>query len=161
MCKEVQEVRHRDPGRTGVSRMLPGPQSGLRAPSKEHQRPNFQRSLPRKGKMGRWGRGIGIEGGAPRRGCALLTHAPPPAPAHACASTPAPPLSPLTARQGRPGLRLQPRAAPDPGLWEAGSGNQEVTEEWSGGGAGHAQKAGLCNDPPTGRGLVARPSLDQ
>lgn len=69
--------------------------------------------------------------------------------------------SPLTARQGRPGLRQQPRAAPDPGLWEAGSGNQEVTEKWSGGGAGHAQKAGLCNDPPSGRGLVARPSLNQ
>lgn len=60
--------------------MLPGPQSGLREPSKEHQRPNFQRSLPRKGKMGRWGRGVGIEGGAPRRGCALLTHAPCPSP---------------------------------------------------------------------------------
>lgn len=60
--------------------MLPGPQSGLGARSKENQGPNFQRFLPRKGEMGDLGgrEGLGMRVG--RRGGNALFGITPPAP---------------------------------------------------------------------------------
>lgn len=61
----------------------------------------------------------------------------------------APPASARRAHRGRRGLRHRPRAAPDPGLWEAGSGNQEVTEER--GGRGRGAGRGLAGAGPRSR----------
>lgn len=69
----------------------------------------------------------------------LATHHPDPRwlrPRSPARPAPAPPASARRAHRGRRGLRHRPRAAPDPGLWEAGSGNQEVTEEQGVGGGG-------------------------
>lgn len=131
-------------------------QSRLGPGSKVNQEPNFQGPRPRR-REGGWPRRVGTEGGAPRRGRAPRTrHPPPPRTPRLRPSSPARPLPAPPARcahRGRQGLWHRPRAAPDPNLWEAGSGNQEVTEELGargggrgggsrGRGRGHARRGG-------------------
>lgn len=82
----------------------------------------------------------------------LATHHPDPRwlrPRSPARPAPAPPSSARRAHRGRRGLRHRPRAAPDPGLWEAGSGNQEVTEER--GGRGRGAGRGLAGAGPRSR----------
>lgn len=143
--------REPDPGGGGSAGPGPGRRRQPRGIPKRPRRtgPNFQG--PRPGGQGLVARGAGTEGGA-RRG----EGSPGPRPAAPPAS-PAP--SPRAHRSpGRRGLRHRPGAAPDPGLWEAGSGNQEVTEEpGRGRGRGHARRGGAragggaWGAPPLGR----------
>lgn len=84
------------------------------------------------------------------------------------AAPPGPRPPPAPARRaslGRQGLQHRLQVAPDPGLWEAGNGNQEVTEERGAGGKGGAGARGggaevtrggrgLCGIRPSGLGVL-------
>lgn len=170
MCREPQAGPGGPAGLGGVGAPLPAaePPSSLGTGSEVKQESNFKDSGSSAGRLSSQGE-LGLTVGR-RRGEVLLGLATPiPAPGDLPPKSrptppPAPPAPSIALTRDAERLQHRPRVAPDPSLWEAGSGNQEVTEEQEAGGRGrggaHGGGAevtrGRAGLEAAGRSLVAR-----
>lgn len=170
MCREPQAGPGGPAGLGGVGAQLPAaePPSSLGTGSKVKQESNFKDSGSSAGRLSSQGE-LGLTVG--RRGGEVLLRLATPIPAprdlppkSRPTPPPAPPAPSIALTRDAERLQHRPRVAPDPSLWEAGSGNQEVTEEQEAGGQGagrgsrgrgrgHAWKggAGGCRLEPGGQ----------